>query len=627
MLGTRVARWWWLTLLVVLLVSCGGGSGCCASAPHISSFTAAKQDIVRGETVQLSWTVQGASLCSLHEEVHGAIENVEKVVDCVGGYSGPLNAPESADYVDFTLRASNSSSDDSSTIRITFIEAEYTTDIVTFKVHPLQVAPGEELTITWEAVNTGTFEGVDPCSVSRRSEFQSPGEAVTMSTSCKGSITEVPEVAAGATYVRYQFNALKDVFEVGGDPTDAFLYATVNVTVLPEPLSGELDWTVRLGDSSDGGLDVDIDSNGNIWAVGWTYETSTGYDALVHKLDPNGSQILSRTIATSGAETAEAVAIDPSDAVIVVGTTTGVIGTTSAGGRDAYVRKYDGSGSTVWTRQFGTTSDDYGAGVVTDSTGNVYIVGTTYGSLQGTSRGSGDAFIRKYLPDGQVGWTLQLGSSSSDGATAVAVDSAGNIVIVGRTSGAMDPADPADGAQTRAFVMKVTAEGTNVWTRHIEAPASHAHALAVTIDSSDAVLVAGYTLGNVASTGSEGGEDAFVVKLDSAGTRLWSWQDGTIEDERAYAVTIDAHDNVTVSVGNPPEDPPGPGGNGGGAFLTKLYSTGQHVWTNRFDEHPWVTRPSALITDSSGHPLVVGDSYKSTGGNDYGAFTLIRFKP
>src|SRR5947208_3011308 len=54
-----------------------------------------------------------------------------------------------------------------------------------------------------------------------------------------------------------------------------------------------------------------------------------------------------------------------------------------------------------WTRQFGTAADDGAFGVAVDATGNAYVVGLTNGAFAGqTSAGFRDAFVRKYDPDG-----------------------------------------------------------------------------------------------------------------------------------------------------------------------------------------------------------------------------------
>jgi hypothetical protein len=77
-------------------------------------------------------------------------------------------------------------------------------------------------------------------------------------------------------------------------------------------------------------------------------------------------------------------------------------GQSNAGQEDAYLRKFDLSGNTIWTREFGTSSSDEAMGVGLDSSG-VYVTGITNGTLPGqTSAGSQDAFARKYDTSGNV---------------------------------------------------------------------------------------------------------------------------------------------------------------------------------------------------------------------------------
>jgi hypothetical protein len=63
-----------------------------------------------------------------------------------------------------------------------------------------------------------------------------------------------------------------------------------------------------------------------------------------------------------------------------------------------------------WTRQLGTSSDDASRGVSADGLGNVYISGITEGSLDGTNAGGWDAFISRYDASGTLEWTRQLGN-------------------------------------------------------------------------------------------------------------------------------------------------------------------------------------------------------------------------
>jgi len=99
---------------------------------------------------------------------------------------------------------------------------------------------------------------------------------------------------------------------------------------------------------------------------------------------------------------ANGVATDSSGNVYVTGGTKGGLdGNTSAGNTDLFVVKYNSSGTKQWTKQLGSSSDDYANGIVTDSSGSVYISGTPYGGLDGnTSAGSADLFVVKYNSSG-----------------------------------------------------------------------------------------------------------------------------------------------------------------------------------------------------------------------------------
>ena len=62
----------------------------------------------------------------------------------------------------------------------------------------------------------------------------------------------------------------------------------------------------------------------------------------------------------------------------------------------------DNTTTTTWTtKQLGTSLGDWGIGVTTDSSGNIYVTGGTTGGLDGnTQLGSGDIFLVKYDSSG-----------------------------------------------------------------------------------------------------------------------------------------------------------------------------------------------------------------------------------
>jgi len=99
----------------------------------------------------------------------------------------------------------------------------------------------------------------------------------------------------------------------------------------------------------------------------------------------------------------------------------------------------DNTTTTTWTKQLGTSDHDYGRGVTTDSSGNIYVTGWTQGGLDGnTHSGSYDIFLVKYNSSGTKQWTKQLGTSSGDYGNDVTTDSSGNIYVTGSTWGGLD---------------------------------------------------------------------------------------------------------------------------------------------------------------------------------------------
>ena len=78
-------------------------------------------------------------------------------------------------------------------------------------------------------------------------------------------------------------------------------------------------------------------------------------------------------------------------------------GNSNIGYADIIIAKYNSSGTKQWSYQYGTTSSDYGTGIVIDSSDNIYITGYTGGGLyENTSAGSSDIFVIKLNTSGII---------------------------------------------------------------------------------------------------------------------------------------------------------------------------------------------------------------------------------
>ncbi len=378
----------------------------------------------------------------------------------------------------------------------------------------------------------------------------------------------------------------------------------------------------QLGTSSnDEANGVATDSSGNVYVTGGTGGALDGTNAgnkdlFVVKYNSSGTKQWTKQLGTSSNDNASGVATDSSGNVYVTGITSGGLdGNTNAGSSDIFLVKYNSSGTKQWTKQLGTSSSDFARGVATDSSGNVYVTGITIGGLDGTNAGNWDLFVVKYNSSGTKQWTKQLGTSSSDFARGVATDSSGNVYVTGYTKGGLD--GNTNSGQEDLFVVKYYDNGTKDWTRQL-GTSNGDYASGVATDSSGNVYVTGGTGSGGCCVGLDGtnagGNDLFLVKYNSSGTKQWTKQLGTSSNDEAYGVATDSSGNVYVTgYTNGGLD----GNTSAGAedlFLVKYNSSGTKQWTKQLGSSSSdIAR--GVATDSSGNVYVTGITSGGLDGN------------
>ena len=199
-------------------------------------------------------------------------------------------------------------------------------------------------------------------------------------------------------------------------------------------------------------------------------QTNFGHeDAFLRKYDSQGDEVWTRQFGTPENDEATGVAVDAQGSVYIGGITLGTLpDQTSAGHWDAYVRKYDPQGREVWTRQFGTAGDDNAPGLAADGPGQLYVAGVTEGPLPGqTHLGRSDAYLRKYDGDGKEIWTRQFGTPGNDHSMGLAISSDGRLYVAGFTS-ARSGLTPLPGqtyyGRADSFIRIYDADGNELWT-------------------------------------------------------------------------------------------------------------------------------------------------------------------
>ncbi|MDO8526260.1 MAG: SBBP repeat-containing protein, partial [Deltaproteobacteria bacterium] len=138
------------------------------------------------------------------------------------------------------------------------------------------------------------------------------------------------------------------------------------------------------------------------------------------------------------------IAKDIDGNIFVTGTTIGNLDDDlhpNAGESDIFLAKYNSSGVKQWVKQIGTDSWDTGEGVAVAADGNIFVTGMTGGSLDDDRHpnvGDYDIFLAKYNSSGAKQWIKQIGTNGEDSGKGVAIDADGNIFMSGTTGGSLD---------------------------------------------------------------------------------------------------------------------------------------------------------------------------------------------
>jgi len=343
-------------------------------------------------------------------------------------------------------------------------------------------------------------------------------------------------------------------------------------------------WTNRytgIGSSEDKPTAMAVDSNDDVVVTGWL-GTGSGSSYATIKYSGAGVPLWTNRYNSpwSWADWAAAIAVDHFDNVFVTG---------RSGAEDFYLYfrydyatiKYSSTGVPLWTNCFNgpANGQDYATAAGVDGTGSVFVTG--YSAIGGslnyatikysgegmplwTNRygqsavardlavdGNGSVFVTGYSSGSEVDyatiaysntgeplWTNRYNGPENrdDRATAVVLDTAGNVFVTGR-SYSFNSADD-------YVTVKYSSTGVPLWTNRYSWPGnSPDDANALAVDNSGNVCVTGYSRGDGDS------HDIATIKYSGAGVPLWTNRyDGPGNgDDRASALAVDGSGNVYVT--------------------------------------------------------------------------------
>jgi hypothetical protein len=247
------------------------------------------------------------------------------------------------------------------------------------------------------------------------------------------------------------------------------------------------------GENDDRGAGIVVDASGSAYITGSTYSTDFpvasafqsrnggGQDAFIARLSADGNSLVFSTyLGGAGGiaaypEAAQGIALDSQGSAYVAGVTSsanfpllGAVQTSLRGSTDAFVAKLTASGTLVYSTYLGGSGVDVGNAIAVDASGSAYIVGYSYSTdlpvtataLQTSNAGDCDAFLAKLSAAGNsLAYLSYLGGNSSDTATAVALDTYGNVYVAGWTLSTnfplLNPYQSTNAGNYGAFIAKM----------------------------------------------------------------------------------------------------------------------------------------------------------------------------
>ncbi|MFX1498892.1 MAG: SBBP repeat-containing protein, partial [Promethearchaeota archaeon] len=274
--------------------------------------------------------------------------------------------------------------------------------------------------------------------------------------------------------------------------------------IIPTPKAEIIEWNSTWGgDGNDYGNGIAIDSLDNVYIVGSTGSFGAGSsDIVLVKYNENGQEQWNCTWGGDGNDYGNGIAIDSLDNIYIVGST----GSFGAENNDFVLVKYDNNGVQQWNRTWDGGYDDYARDVAVDSSGNIFIVGDKFKLAEDIV----DILLVKYDNNGVQQWNCTWDRGYYDYGNGVAIDSSNDVFIVGDTA-----TKNGDGMYSSVVLVKYDQNGIQQWNHTLGKKEEDNFGNAVIVDTSDNVYLVGTTPGPVSIC-------ALLVKYNGSGIKKWN---------------------------------------------------------------------------------------------------------
>jgi hypothetical protein len=239
------------------------------------------------------------------------------------------------------------------------------------------------------------------------------------------------------------------------------------------------------------------------------------------------------------------------------------------------------SSAIQWQKSLGGSLDDFATCIQQTADGGYIVGGYTMSPNDGDvtgNHGSSDFWIVKLNATGDTIWKKSLGGSGVDEAYSIQQTADGGYIVAG-TSNSPD-GDVTGNNGGDYWIVKLNETGDITWEKSLGGLTDDATATSVKQTTDGGYIIAGYSGSNDGNvTGNHGGNDYWIVKLNSTGNIIWEKSLGGTDDDRAYSVQ-QTTDGGYIVAGGSKSNNGNPSGNHGiyDYWIVKLDNAGSVTW-------------------------------------------------
>ena len=249
---------------------------------------------------------------------------------------------------------------------------------------------------------------------------------------------------------------------------------------------------------------------------------------------------------------------------------------------DFWIVKIDSLGTLDWQKSLGGDSNDVANSIKQTADGGYIIAGST-NSINGdviVNHGRMDYWIVKLDAKGKIVWQKTFGGSEDEEARSIEITSDGGYIAAGYSYSIDGDISKRDSTGLPDYwVVKMDKDGNLQWEKSYGGSLRD-NAESIHQSKDHGYFVAGYSEskdGDV--TGNHGGDDYWVVKLDSAGNLKWQKSYGGSSDDLTYSSDLTNDGGLIVAGYSDSPDGDVIGNHGNVDFwVIRIDSAGKLLW-------------------------------------------------